>query len=94
MFLRVQSYHCHHWFPRAICLDDFKSGSALHDGMSMVLMNAENHRIIDVIKSRKNQYLKSYFMNFDRKARLAVQLVIVNLYDPYRNLIKDLKHIK
>ena len=58
--------------------------------MSMVLMNAENHRIIDVIKSRKNQYLKSYFMNFDRKARLAIQLVIVNLYDPYRNLIKDL----
>lgn len=44
----------HHWLPRVICLDDFKFGSALHDEMSMVLMNAENHRVIDVIKSRKN----------------------------------------
>lgn len=79
-----------HWLPRAICLDDFKSGSALHDGMSMVLMNAENHRVIDVIKSRKNQYLKSYFLRFDRKARLAVRLVVVDLYDPYRNLINEL----
>ena len=79
-----------HWLPQAICLDDFKSGSALHDGMSMVLMNAENHRVIDVIKSRKNQYLKSYFLRFDRKARLAVRLVGVDLYDPYRNLINEL----
>lgn len=59
----------HHWLPRVICLDDFKFGSALHDEMSMVLMNAENHQVIDVIKSRKNQYLKSYFLRFDRKAR-------------------------
>ena len=79
-----------HWLPRAICLDDFKSGSALHDGMSMVLMNAENHRVIDIIKSRKNQYLRSYFLRFDRKARLAVRLVVVDLYDPYRSLINEL----
>lgn len=65
-------------------------GSALHDGMSMVLMNAENHRVIDVIKSRKNQYLKSYFLRFDRKARLAVRIAVVDLYDPYRNLINEL----
>lgn len=78
------------WLPRAICLDDFKSGSALHDGMSMVLMNAENSRVIDVIKSRKNRYLKSYFLSFSRKARLAVRLVVVDLYDPYRKLINEL----
>lgn len=77
-------------FPRAICLDDFKSGSAPHDGMNMVLINAENHRVIDVIKSRKNQYLKSCFLRFDRKARLAVRLVGVDLYDPYCNLINEL----
>lgn len=65
-------------------------GSALHDGMSMVLMNAENHRVIDVIKPRKNQYLKSYFLRFDRKARLAVRIAVVDLYDPYRNLINEL----
>lgn len=53
-------------------------------------MNAENHRVIDVIKPRKNQYLKNYFLRFDRKARLAVRLVVVNLYDSYRNLINKL----
>ena len=33
-----------------------------------------------------NQYLRSYFLRFDRKARLAV----VDLYDPYRSLINEL----
>lgn len=54
----------------------------------MVLMNAENHRVIDVIESYKNQYLKSYFLRFDRKARLAVQLVVIDLYGQYRDLIE------
>lgn len=56
----------------------------------MVLINAENHQVINLIKSRKNQYLKSYFLRFDRKAHLAVLFVVLDLYNPYRNLINEL----
>lgn len=75
----------YHWLPRHIAFDDFKSGRFAPSGMSMILMNIENHRTIDIILSRRN-----YFLRYDRAARLAVRTVTVDLYTPYRHLIHEL----
>lgn len=80
----------YHWLPRHIAFDDFKSGLFAPSGMSMILMNIENKRTLDIILSRKNSYLRNYFLRYDRSARLAVQTVTVNLYTPYRHLIHEL----
>lgn len=80
----------YHWLPRHIAFDDFKSGRFAPSGMSMILMNIENHRIIDIILSRRNRYLRNYFLRYDRAARLAVRTVTVDLYTPYRHLIHEL----
>ena len=56
----------------------------------MILMNIENKRTLDIILSRKNSYLRKYFLRYDRSARLAVQTVTVDLYTPYRHLIHEL----
>ena len=80
----------YHWLPRHIALDDFKSGRFVPSGMSMILMNIENKRTLDIIYSRRNSYLRNYFLCYDRSARLAVQTVTVDLYTPYRHLIRDL----
>lgn len=53
-------------------------------------MNIENKRTLDIIYSRRNSYLRNYFLRYDRSARLAVQTVNVDLYTPYRHLIRDL----
>lgn len=66
-----------HWLPRHIAFDDFKSGRFAPSGMSMILMNIENHRTIDIILSRRNRYLRNYFLRYDRAARLAVRTVTV-----------------
>lgn len=79
-----------HWLPRHIAFDDFKSGRFAPSGMSMILMNIENHRTIDIILSRRNRYLRNYFLRYDRAARLAVRTVTVDLYTPYRHLIHEL----
>lgn len=80
----------YHWLPRHIDFDDFKSGRFAPSGMSMILMNIENHRTIDIILSRRNRYLRNYFLRYDRAARLAVRTVTVDLYTPYRHLIHEL----
>ena len=58
--------------------------------MSMILMNIENHRTLDIILSRRSGYLRNYFLRYDRSARLAVQTITVDLYTPYRPLIHEL----
>ncbi len=80
----------YHWLPRHIAFDDFKSGRFAPSGMSMILMNIENHRTLDIILSRRSRYLRNYFLRYDRSARLAVQIITVNLYTPYRPLIHEL----
>jgi len=80
----------YHWLPRHIAFDDFKSGRFAPSGMSMILMNIENHRTIDIILSRRNRYLRNYFLRYDRAARLAVRTVTVDLYTPYHHLIHEL----
>lgn len=80
-----------HWLPATIAFDDFKSGKFNSSGMSMILMNPMDHRTIDIIRSRQSQDLRHYFLyHFSAKARRAVKIVVVDLFQPYRNLIHDL----
>jgi transposase len=79
------------WLPSHLSLDDFKSGKRFSSsGMSMCLINAVNHRIIDIIPERNNKFLRNYFIQYSYKARLSVMTITVDLYAPYRSLIKEL----
>ena len=78
-----------HWLPSTIAFDDFKSGKFAKSNMSMILMNPQNHRTIDIIQSRNSRFMKSYFLtHFTRKVRWSVRIVVVD--QPYRNLIHEL----
>ena len=79
------------WLPVAIAFDDFKSGQFAQSGMSMILMNPLNHRTIDIIESRQSKALRHYFLlHYSFKARCAVKIVVVDLFQPYRRLIHEL----
>ncbi len=80
----------YHWLPRHIAFDDFRSGRFAPSGMSMILVNIENHRTLDIILSRRSSFLRNYFLRYSHSARLAVQTVTVDLYTPYRHLIQEL----
>jgi transposase len=80
----------YHWLPRHIAFDDFHSGRFAPSGMSMILVNIENHRTLDIILSRRSSFLRNYFLRYSHRARLAVQTVTVDLYTPYRRLIQEL----
>jgi transposase len=79
------------WLPNTIAFDDFKSGRFAPSGMSMILMNPVNHRTIDIIPSRTSRAFRQYFYrHFTRRSRLSVSLVVIDLYGPYRRLIREL----
>ena len=80
----------YHWLPRHIAFDDFRSGRFAPSGMSMILVNIENHRTLDIILSRRSSFLRNYFLRYSHSARLAVRTVTVDLYTPYRHLIQEL----
>lgn len=58
--------------------------------MSMILINIENHRTLDIILSRRSSFLRNYFLRYSHSARLAVQTVTVDLYTPYRHFIQEM----
>jgi transposase len=78
------------WLPRNIAFDDFKSGKFSDAGMSVILMDSDNHRVIDIVRDRKGSYLRNYFMRYSLKNRLAVKTVTVDLFSPYRKIITEL----
>lgn len=79
------------WLPATIAFDDFKSGKFAQSNMSMILMNPQNHRTIDIIQSRNSRFMRGYFLShYSKKARWSVKIVVVDLFEPYRNLIHDL----
>ena len=57
----------------------------------MILMNPQNHRTIDIIQSRNSRFMRNYSLShYSKKARWSVKIVVVDLFEPYRNLIHDL----
>ncbi|GAW63437.1 transposase [Ligilactobacillus acidipiscis] len=80
----------HHFLPQNIAFDDFKAGNFSSSGMSIIVMDIATRRTLDIVRSRHNTYLRSYFLQYDRQARWAVQTVTVDLYSPYRSLIHEI----
>lgn len=80
----------YHWLPANIAFDDFKSGKFAQSGMSLLVMNIVQHRALDIIRSRTSNSIRNYFLKYDFEARKAVKTVTVDLYSPYRLLIKEL----
>lgn len=79
-----------YWLPATIAFDDFASGKFAQSKMSMILMNPQNHRTIDIIQSRNSRFMRNYFLyHYSKKARWSVKIVVVDLFEPYRNLIHD-----
>ena len=57
-----------HYLPQNIAFDDFKSGKFATSGMSMILINSVNHRILDVMKDRGAGQLRAYFNQYSPAA--------------------------
>ena len=61
-----------HYLPQNIAFDDFKSGKFATSGMSIILTDSVNYRILDVMTDRGAGQLRAYFNQYSPAARAAV----------------------
>ena len=78
------------YLPEFICMDEFKSVNNLDSNMSFVCMDAVTREIIDILPDRRIHKLILYFQRFPIELRRKVKGVVIDMYEPYISLIKEL----
>jgi len=74
--------------PSVLCFDEFKSTKKADGAMSFIFLDHEKKQILDIIEDRRLDNLISYFRRFSRKARRSVTHIVIDMYEPYVQLIK------
>lgn len=73
--------------PSALCIDEI--GFKTEEGSyAAILYDHDNKAVIDIIKSRQEDYLRNYFFGCSFKERKSVKYFISDLYEGY-STIKD-----
>ena len=75
-----------HYLPEAICIDEF---TALKRTMAFNICNAKTGKTIDLVLDRTIANLEKYFSYYLKEAREKVKYVVMDMYKPYIELIKE-----
>lgn len=74
--------------PKRIGIDEFK-GNCNHTKYQFHIFDLDTHKTVDILQSRSYDFLESYFSKFSLKERLNVEIVSMDLYSPFRRVVKD-----
>lgn len=75
--------------PKYLAIDEIKFDEKEYGKYVVVLSNAENGELVDIIRNRQLDYLKDYFSKISSKERSKVKVFISDMYDGYAT-IKEL----
>ena len=76
--------------PEHLAMDEFKSVKNVTGAMSFIFIDNDTHEVIDILENRTTRFLRAYFERFDRKNRLKVKTVTIDMYEPYVRLFSEL----
>ena len=79
-----------YFLPEALCFDEFKATKDCQGSVAFIYCDANTGRIIDILPDRRLSYLKEYFSRFSLKIRKKVKHIVIDIYQPYIQLIKSL----
>ena len=79
-----------YFLPETLCFDEFKAIKDCQGSMAFIYCDANTGRIIDILPDRRLSYLKEYFSRFPLKIRKKVKHIVIDIYQPYIQLIKAL----
>ena len=74
---------------RVICIDEF-SADTDSGKYALSIGDPVNGEILDVLPSRKQEYIYYYFKNLEVEERNNVKYIITDLFESYRSVIKNL----
>ena len=75
------------YLPEVLCIDEFR-GNAGNYKYQVSLIDGKLRKPIDIIECRHKHYLFSYFNKFTLVERKKVKYVIMDLWQPYKDLAK------
>jgi len=73
------------YLPKAICIDEFTYKKKVY---AFNICDANTGKTIDIVEDRTTRNLDKYFSYYLESARLNVEFVVVDMYNPYIDLIK------
>ncbi|MCI8621982.1 MAG: ISL3 family transposase [Clostridia bacterium] len=75
------------YIPEVLCIDEFRGNTGNYK-YQVSLIDGKLGKPIDIIKCRYKSYLFSYFNKFSLEERKKVKFVVMDLWEPYRDLAK------
>lgn len=76
-----------HSLPEQLSFDECKF---TEKDLSFICIDAKSHEFVDILPSRKQSDLLSYFQRYDLSAREKVTAVVMDMYKPYELLVPQL----
>jgi len=73
--------------PKVLLFDEFKATQNDDNGLAFIYSDGLTHDIIDIVESRKQRDLVSYFLNFPRQERLKVKYIVMDMNAGYPALL-------
>ena len=74
--------------PERIGIDEFK-GNCNGSKYLFHIFDLDTHKTIDILQSRTYDFLENYFSKFSLEERCKVKVVSMDLYSPFKKVIKD-----
>jgi len=74
--------------PEVISIDEFKNLKNGYGKYAFIMVDPISHKLLDVFPNRRKDNLIKYFSKIPVKERMGVKIVISDLWDPYRKLVK------
>ena len=74
--------------PERIGIDEFK-GNCNGSKYLFHIFDLDTHKTIDILQSRTYDFLEEYFSKFSLEERCNVKVVSMDLYSPFKRVIKD-----
>lgn len=72
---------------RTISIDEFK-GNAGGEKYQCILADPVKHSVLDILPSRSQTFLTSYFRNIPKKERYRIEFFVCDMWRPYTDLAK------
>ena len=76
------------YLPKAIGFDEFKSTEDCYEKMAFIIVDHDNKTPLYVLPSRRSDFLITHFLKYPEKVRNNVEIVTIDMYQPYINVIK------
>ena len=77
------------YLPSILHFDELKSTKDAKGNMSFVMIDGTNNKLLDIVENRQKSYLINYFKYYTEKAKNNVKYIVIDMYTPYMELIKE-----